>query len=102
VAPLREVLGDAGAEVVLAADIFFSSVDYEDAICSAVAAMGTGPSRFLVAYENRVATREIHYVLQKWGLTARMIPLETFLSAEDDEEASSDFSSIALFEVTRA
>mmetsp|Transcript_32020 Transcript_32020/g.101909 ORF Transcript_32020/g.101909 Transcript_32020/m.101909 type:complete len:246 (-) Transcript_32020:42-779(-) len=100
-----EGLPEGGADVVLAADVFFSSVDHEDVLASAVAALRPG-GRFLVAYENRVATREIHYLIAKWRLSARHLPLESFLSYDDDEDDDGDdeedaeaYASLALFEI---
>eukprot|EP01121_Diplochlamys_sp_Union-15-3_P013419 TRINITY_DN4160_c0_g1_i1.p1 TRINITY_DN4160_c0_g1~~TRINITY_DN4160_c0_g1_i1.p1 ORF type:complete len:251 (-),score=32.35 TRINITY_DN4160_c0_g1_i1:426-1178(-) len=75
-----EIIGIKQLDYVIGADCFYdNSEDYENIIASVVYFLNKNPKTiFLTSYQERSSQRSIHYLLKKWGLTAKEISLSTF------------------------
>jgi len=71
-------------DFILGADCFYDNTEvFEDLIASVAYFIKKKPSlRFLTAYQERSAQKTIKFLLQRWNLRAREIPLETFFPTE--------------------
>ena len=79
-------------DLVVASDVFYEELQYDDLLCSVVGLMQlTGASLFLTVYRERSVEDALEAYLQKWGLEQREIPevtefLQTYLREQQCEE----------------
>ncbi|EEY58283.1 uncharacterized protein PITG_00929 [Phytophthora infestans T30-4] len=91
-------------QVVLAADCFYQSQDFEKVIATValIFRCSSSPScKFYFTYQLRSINRSIAPLLSRWGLTARSICKDAYIddSNELDDSLGQDFDSIYLYEV---
>eukprot|EP00051_Salpingoeca_urceolata_P021149 m.326661 g.326661 ORF g.326661 m.326661 type:complete len:311 (+) comp19743_c1_seq3:50-982(+) len=69
--------------LVLAADCWYDSRDFEDVMATVVFLMQRNPrAKMIAAYHRRSAGRSFQYLFLKWGLSCRVLPWDS----EDDIE----------------
>ncbi|KAG7394470.1 Methyltransferase-like protein 23 [Phytophthora boehmeriae] len=87
-------------EIVLAADCFYQSEDFEKVIATVSLIFRCSASKsckFYFTYQLRSIIRSIAPLLSRWGLRARAIDKQEFLRVDD---VDGDFSSMYLYEIS--
>ena len=70
----------AGVDVLLGADVLYSSEDFDPVLRTVAAAMAANPSAvFYTTYQERSNRRTLSPHLRKYGLVAEVVPLPSFL-----------------------
>ncbi|ETN11599.1 hypothetical protein PPTG_10434 [Phytophthora nicotianae INRA-310] len=91
-------------DVVLAADCFYQSEDFEKVVATVALILrcSNSPScKFYFTYQLRSINRSIAPLLSRWGLTARSIEKSSYINDAHEMEIQ-DFDSIYLYEMKRS
>eukprot|EP01091_Cochliopodium_minus_P019139 TRINITY_DN7950_c0_g1_i2.p1 TRINITY_DN7950_c0_g1~~TRINITY_DN7950_c0_g1_i2.p1 ORF type:complete len:190 (-),score=24.62 TRINITY_DN7950_c0_g1_i2:49-618(-) len=71
--------------VLIGSDCFYDSSLYENLLCTVYFLLSKGNiDKFVTSYQVR-SEKSISFLLQRWGLSAKVIPLNSFLSEEEIE-----------------
>ncbi|KAJ0410808.1 hypothetical protein ATCC90586_010131 [Pythium insidiosum] len=93
----RDTLGQV--DIILAADCFYQSRDFESVIATAAVVFRWNPrARFFTTYQLRSISRSIAPLLERWRMAARLIDKQSFRGVCDDEIPGAD--SVYLYEIT--
>jgi predicted nicotinamide N-methyase len=72
------------ADYILSSDCLYDSKDFEDVFVTVAFLMEKNPSaEFWMTYQERSSSRSIAYLLDRWKLKCKQVPLSTF-GAEGD------------------
>ncbi|KAL3669762.1 hypothetical protein V7S43_005143 [Phytophthora oleae] len=85
-------------EIILAADCFYQSEDFEKVIATVALIFrcsGSTSCKFVFSYQLRSINRSIAPLLSRWGLEGKILDKRDLLN---DVESSQDFDSIFLYE----
>lgn len=76
-----DILALAPPGIILASDCFYESQDFEDILATVNYFMDKNPRcRFWTAYQERSSNRTLSHLLERWNLSCKSIPLESFMN----------------------
>lgn len=84
---------------ILGADVMYDRASFEDLLITVILLLQKSPgAMFVTAYQKRSADRSLDYLLAKWNLVCRSVPIEAIVPENDREDGLAD--SISIHEIT--
>ena len=76
-----DMFGLTPPDIILASDCFYESQDFEDILATVSYFVDKNPKcTFWTAYQERSSNRTLSHLLERWGLSCKAVPLESFVN----------------------